>query len=239
MSDVVLRTVDLRKHYTLGNETIEVLRGVALELKRGEVVSIIGPSGAGKSTLLHLLGLLDRADAGSIFYENELVSTKGTSDRARIRLQSVGFVFQFYHLIAELTAFENVLLRAMMAPRYLHNRATARQRVSEILQAVGLGARMAHRPGELSGGERQRLAIARALICNPSVVFCDEPTGNLDENTSADIEDLLFSLNRTMKQTLVIVTHNYRLARRAHRTLVLHGGVLHPKTWDHEEENGA
>jgi lipoprotein-releasing system ATP-binding protein len=232
MSDVVLRADNLQKNYTIGSETIAVLKGVNLALTRGEVVSIIGASGAGKSTLLHLLGLLDRPDGGEIYYDDDDVSKKNWFDRARFRLSAVGFVFQFYHLIAELTAFENVLLRAMMSPRYRRARAAAKEKVAAILEAVGLSERAAHRPGQLSGGERQRVAIARALIAEPRVVFCDEPTGNLDEHTSADIEDLLFELNRTLGQTLVLVTHNHRLARRAGRTLVLSGGHLHAKHWE-------
>src|SRR5262245_13173827 len=189
MSDVVLRSDSLQKNYTIGNETIEVLKGVDLELTRGEVVSIIGTSGAGKSTLLHLLGLLDRPDGGEIYYDDEAVSQKNWFDRARFRRDSVGFVFQFYHLIAELTAFENVLLRAMMSPQYRRTRSDAKVRVAAMLEAVGLSDRAAHRPGELSGGERQRVAIARALISEPRVVFCDEPTGNLDEHTSTASEN--------------------------------------------------
>jgi lipoprotein-releasing system ATP-binding protein len=234
MSDVVLRSDNLQKNYTIGSETIEVLRGVDLQLTRGEVVSIIGTSGAGKSTLLHLLGLLDRPDGGEIYYDDAAVSQKNWFDRARFRRESVGFVFQFYHLIAELTAFENVLLRVMMNPRYRKGRSEAKAKVAQMLKAVGLSDRASHRPSELSGGERQRVAIARALISDPRVVFCDEPTGNLDEHTSSDIENLLFDLNRSLNQTIVLVTHNHRLAQRAGRTLVLSGGHLHAKRWDED-----
>lgn len=237
MSDVVLEARNLQKTYTMGGESLDVLRCVDFELRAGEMISIVGASGAGKSTLLHILGLLDRPSGGEIVYAGREMGRASSTQRARLRRDGVAFVFQFYHLVGELTALENVLLARMMSCGPLAwrlRRGGERDRARDVLEAVGLAQRLRHRPSQLSGGERQRVAIARALISRPGVVLCDEPTGNLDERTSVGIEDLLFDLN-ARGQTMVIVTHNQDLARRTGRTLVLAGGRLHPKTWDAEE----
>lgn len=227
MSDVFLETRALEKRYLVGGKTLEVLRGVDVQVLRGEVLAVVGSSGAGKSTLLHLMGLLDSPSAGEILYEGKAVGSIRARDRARIRLRQVGFVFQFYHLIHELTALENVLLSRMMdlsITQWWGSRRRERERAAEQLTALGLEDRLHHRPAQLSGGERQRVAIARALVSDPDLVLCDEPTGNLDENTAEEIADLLFDLNRTTAKTFVLVTHDRDLAERADRTLVLHAG---------------
>ena len=229
MSEIILETRGVTKQFVMGGKSLDVLRGVDLTVKRGETVAIVGSSGAGKSTLLHLMGLLDRPTAGEILYDQVPTSSQRASERASIRRRRVGFVFQFYHLIHELTALENVLLSRMMDFSILEwwrRRREERSRAEDQLVRLGLGARLQHRPAELSGGERQRVAIARALVSDPDVVLCDEPTGNLDETTSQEIVDLLFDLKESTGKTFVLVTHDRDLAGRADRTLVLHAGVL-------------
>ncbi|MEW6747886.1 MAG: ABC transporter ATP-binding protein [Planctomycetota bacterium] len=233
MNEPVLRASGVRKSFTMGGETLHVLQGVDIEVRAGDMISIVGASGAGKSTLLHILGLLDRPTEGEVYYGDRPLARESATERARVRRTHVSFVFQFYHLIPELNALENVLLSRMMdcsIVGWRSRRAGERERAAEVLAAVGLQARLRHRPHQLSGGERQRVAIARALISRPWAVLCDEPTGNLDERTSRGIEDLLFELNR-QGQTMIVVTHNEALARRTQRTLVLEGGQLHPKQW--------
>ncbi len=229
MSEALLETKALAKRYVMGRETIDVLRGVDLRVQAGEVVAIVGASGAGKSTLLHLLGLLDRPSGGELFFRGAAVGQARSSERARIRLRHIGFVFQFYHLIHELSALENVLLPRMMERStfaWWGKRHAERARARAQLEALGLGERLAHRPAELSGGERQRVAIARALVSDPEVVLCDEPTGNLDEHTAAEIAELLFDLSRRTRKTFVLVTHDLELAGKADRVLTLHAGRL-------------
>ncbi len=233
MSDVVVRTEKVHKSYTLGGQTLRILRGITVDVVRGEILGIVGESGAGKSTFLHILGLLDRPDKGSVFFGSENV-TAGSSRgrRAAIRNREMGFVFQFYHLLPELSALENVLLKPMMGCGtlgWLSARKEAKERSAHVLDRLGLGDRLRHRPPQLSGGERQRVAIARALVSNPGILFCDEPTGNLDEKTSAGIIDLLLEINRESGQTMVLVTHNPGFAGRAHRLFRLSGGGLQPE----------
>jgi lipoprotein-releasing system ATP-binding protein len=223
----ILTARGVTRHYTLGAETLEVLRGVDIDIYKGEMLAIVGQSGSGKSTLLHLLGLLDRPTQGEIRLHGNLVSAAGQHERARLRLAHLGFVFQFYHLVAELTALENVLLARMIARSPLSwwgSRGAEHARARALLDQLGLGARLNHRPAQLSGGERQRVAIARALVSDPEIVLCDEPTGNLDERTAAGIVDLLFDLREKTGKTFVLVTHDAGLARRADRVLTLHGG---------------
>ncbi len=228
----VLSARALQRRFRSGRETIEILRGVDVDLRSGESVAIMGRSGAGKSTLLHLLGLLDRPDGGTLSVDG--VQTVGLSRAARSRLRNrhVGFVFQFYHLLPELNALENAVLPRMIAqgslPWLTGGRAAALADGRRLLETLGLEGRLAHRPGKLSGGERQRVAIARALVCRPRLLLCDEPTGNLDERTSEVIADQLFALGRQLGHTLVLVTHDPDLAARADRTLVLHEGRLEP-----------
>ena len=228
---VVLEAAGLQRRYRMGQEVIEVLRGLDLVLRSGESVAIMGRSGAGKSTLLHLLGLLDRPDAGSLQIEGVETSLLSRTSRARLRNRYVGFVFQFYHLLPELNALENVMLPLMIhhGPlAWLGQRRTARAQAVALLDELGLADRARHRPAKLSGGERQRVAIARALVGRPRLLLCDEPTGNLDERTSETIADQLFALTARHGHSLVLVTHDRELAARAHRRLLLHDGHLGP-----------
>jgi lipoprotein-releasing system ATP-binding protein len=227
MTTPVLAAEGLHKSYYLGREAIEVLRGVDLAVQPGEMVALLGMSGAGKSTLLHLLGLLDTPTEGTVSYDGQSTAGLGPGDRAQLRHRHVGFVFQFYHLIPELTALQNVLLGRMMhrsVLQYLRERAAVKAAAVDLLTQVGLGARLRHRPAQLSGGERQRVAIARALMMQPRVILADEPTGNLDSATAEGVIDLLFSINRERGIAFVIVTHNEDIARRCHRTVRLRDG---------------
>jgi lipoprotein-releasing system ATP-binding protein len=219
----------LTKSYRIAGETLEVLRGVDLDVHEGEILAILGTSGSGKSTLLHVLGWLDRADSGTIQYEGRDRAGISATERAHLRNQVMGFVFQFYHLLPELTALENVLLPTMIhlgAGAFRRAKPAAAARATSLLERVGLGKRMGHRPSQLSGGERQRVAIARALQNRPKFLLCDEPTGNLDGRTAADIRRLLWDLNRTDGQTLVVVTHDTKLAADAHRSVHLVDGQV-------------
>lgn len=229
--DVILRAEGLRKTYTLGHQTIRILRGVDLAVGRGELCGIVGASGVGKSTLLHILGLLDRPDEGRVILEDEEVNYHARLRNARLRNRHIGFVFQFYHLLPELSALENVLLNPMLgcgALAWFSVRRKHREKAAALLHALGLGERLRHKPPQLSGGERQRVAIARALMADPLLLFCDEPTGNLDEETSDVITELLFRINRERKQTMVMVTHNERLAAMIPKVWRLKEGRLHP-----------
>ncbi len=217
MSDAILSARQLRKTYRLGKHTLEVLRGVDLEIKRGEALVITGASGAGKSTLLHLLGGLDKPTAGEVLFEGVSLQRM---DRTRWRNERVGFVFQSYNLLPELDALENVCVPAMVAGR----REVERGR--QLLEAVGLGDRLEHRPAELSGGEQQRVAIARALMNRPSLILADEPTGNLDDKTSEAILDLLWQMRAETGATLVMVTHNQHVAKRGERVLEIADGRI-------------
>ncbi len=230
MSDSVLRAEEIHKSYTLGGETLEILRGVDLTITRGEILGIVGASGAGKSTLLHILGLLDQPDRGKVYFgEEELIGQASRRRQAEIRNKEIGFVFQFYHLLPELTALENVLLAPMMRSGtlgWLGKKAEAGEKAAALLESLGLGQRLRHRPPQLSGGERQRVAIARALVSEPSILFCDEPTGNLDEKTSEGIISLLMEINKELGQTMVLVTHNDDLAGSTDRLLRLSSGKV-------------
>jgi lipoprotein-releasing system ATP-binding protein len=206
---------------------VPVLLGVDLEVAAGELVSVVGKSGCGKSTLLHLLGTLDRHDSGEIHYEGRRIDNLPPRQRDLLRNEVVGFIFQFYHLLPELTALENVLVPLMIrhgAWHYLRNRSKLRQDAERLLERVGLAHRRKHKPSELSGGEMQRTAIARALIGAPRLVLADEPTGNLDAATGQDIIDLLISLNRDDDLTVIIVTHDASIAGRADRVVRLAEG---------------
>ncbi len=219
----------LHKSYRLGKVTLQVLRGVSLDVRRGEFLAITGASGSGKSTLLHLLGLLDRPDSGQIVLEGKAVDRLSRAGRNRMRCTEIGFVFQFYHLLGELTVLENVLLPAMVqrpTAGWWQDRSRRRARALELLEQVELGGRLKHRPKELSGGERQRVAIARALMNAPDLLLADEPTGNLDSRTGTRIMELLRRLNRQRQQTLVMVTHDAALAADADRRLHLRDGRL-------------
>lgn len=219
----------LTKTYKVGGHDLEVLRGVDIRVDEGEILAILGKSGCGKSTLLHVLGWLDQADAGQILFEGRDRSTLGAAERAHLRNEVMGFVFQFYHLLPELSALENVLMPAMIKHSplaWFKARGPERERARELLEIVGLTSRASHKPRQLSGGERQRVAIARALQNNPRFLFCDEPTGNLDGQTAEDVRNLLWGLNEQHGQTMVIVTHDAKLAAEAHRVVHLHEGRI-------------
>ena len=208
----------LHKSYRLGKSHLHVLRGVNLRVESGEFVAVVGASGSGKSTLLHLVGLLDRPDEGQVELDGVDIAGLSAGRRNRLRCGDIGFVFQFYHLMGELNVLENVLLPAMVASPLAGwpvGRQAARERAAELLGQMGLAKRLKHRPKELSGGERQRVAIARALVNSPGIVLADEPTGNLDSKTGRQIMDVLERLNRDAGQTLLMVTHDANLAKRA------------------------
>jgi lipoprotein-releasing system ATP-binding protein len=228
-STPILRAQGLKKSFRMGDSVIEVLRHIDLSVKPGEFLAIEGRSGSGKSTLLHLLGALDTPDSGSILYEgNDLAAVSGTR-RSALRNTQFGFVFQFYHLLPELNVLENVLLTTMVEHgwiAYLRERGRLRERAKEVLDQMGLGHRLTHRPSQLSGGERQRVAIARALMNSPKVLFADEPTGNLDAETGRQIMSVLENLHQRQRQTIIMVTHDRLLARQADRILVLAEGKL-------------
>lgn len=203
--------------------TLQVLRGVNLGIAQGEIVAIVGKSGAGKSTLLHILGTLDRADKGQVMINGKNIATLNNSQLADFRNKNLGFIFQFHHLLPEFSALENVTMPALIGGG---SESKAKKRATELLDYLGLSARLTHKPTELSGGEQQRVAVARALMNNPAVVFADEPTGNLDSASSKDLHDLLFKLRDDFKQTFVIVTHNDELARLSDRILTMEDGVV-------------
>jgi predicted ABC-type transport system involved in lysophospholipase L1 biosynthesis ATPase subunit len=226
MSEVgqdILVASGLRKNYTLGSQEVEVLRGIDVRVRRGEALVIVGASGAGKSTLLHLLGGLDAPSAGDVSLDGASLFGMSSAARSRLRNERLGFVFQSYNLLPELDALENVCLPALLQSR---SRDGMAERGAELLKAVGLGARMEHRPAELSGGEQQRVAIARALMNRPSLVLADEPTGNLDSKTGESILDLLWRLREDSGTTLVMVTHDQHIATRGERVLEIADGRI-------------
>lgn len=223
---VLLEAREVCKTYKDGERTLEVLRGVDFDLRRGEYVAIIGTSGSGKSTLLHLLGALDRPTSGEITLEGQAYSQFGARKLAGLRATKVGFIYQFHHLLGDFTALENVFMPGMIARRptpELIERATG------MLAEVGLAERIYHRPVKLSGGEQQRVALARALMNDPVVVLADEPTGDLDQKTGQEVMDFVLAQTVEAGRSLVIVTHDPAIAARAHRTFVLEGGRLAPK----------
>lgn len=221
MSDTILRAHNISKAYrTSGTKCVRAVDKVSLEIKRAESLCIVGPSGAGKSTLLQLLGGLDFPTTGNVMLDGIDIYKLSDKERARIRNKRVGFVFQFYHLLPEFSALENVMLPAMIGGR------DAKEKARRILKSVGLECRASHRPGELSGGESQRVAIARALINDPEVLLCDEPTGNLDSKTSESIYQLIFDIKSKFSAALVIVTHDENLSKRTDSTLRLKDGHI-------------
>ena len=223
MSEVLLSAKGLHKTYMLGQRSLEVLRGVDVELQRGEFLALRGASGAGKSTLLHLLGGLDAPNQGEILLAGRNLATLGRRELARVRSKEVGFIFQAYYLLPELDALENVCLPARMA-RTPASEAEARGR--ELLARVGLGERLEHKPYELSGGEQQRVAIARAMINQPDLILADEPMGNLDSHTGEEIIELLCALRDEKQTTLIMATHDARLAARAPKVVELVDGQI-------------
>ena len=219
---LLLEAVDLKKWYRMGDRTLEVLRGVSLQIHSGELAVIVGPSGAGKSTLLHLLGGLDRSSGGEVLFEGKNLSGMGEREVSLLRNRAFGFVFQFYHLVPELTALENVMLPAWIG----RSKGDVEKRAGQLLDQVGLSRRADHVPAELSGGEQQRVAIARALMNTPRAVFCDEPTGNLDSATGEGILELLLLMNKEQGTTLVVVTHEPAITKVARNVFSLKDGQL-------------
>ncbi len=205
-------------------DSLQVLKGIDLEIKRGEIVSIVGASGAGKSTLLHILGTLDNADQGSLIIDGIEVSQLRDKKIAQFRNQKIGFVFQAHHLLPEFTALENVMMPALIGGM---SKPEATKKAKALLIQLGLAEREEHRPSELSGGEQQRVAVARALVNSPAVIFADEPSGNLDSASAKALHQLFFDLRKSMNQTFVIVTHNNELADMADRKLTIRDGVCY------------
>lgn len=210
---------DIHKAYG----TIQVLKGVNVEIKKGEVVSIVGPSGSGKSTLLHILGTLDRPDQGEVTMNDTRIESLTSKKLAAFRNKNIGFVFQFHHLLPEFSAIENVSIPAWIAGR---KKKEVEEQAKELLQILGVSHRLNNKPGELSGGEQQRVAVARALINQPSIVFADEPTGNLDTANARELHELIFDLRTKFSQTFLIVTHNDDLALLSDRVLQMKDGLI-------------
>jgi lipoprotein-releasing system ATP-binding protein len=234
MSDPVLTIRGLERTYVTEAGALPVLKGVDLDVRPGEIVGLIGPSGSGKSSLLHAAGLLEHPDAGRIVIEGRDCSDLGDRARTRVRLASIGFVYQFHHLLPEFSALDNVALPQMIAGA---SQAAARARAGELLEELGLGHRLEHQPGQLSGGEQQRVAVARALANSPRLLLADEPTGNLDPHTSQAVFEAFYQLARTQGVAAVVATHNLGLAEHMDRVLAIKEGRLeeqstqHPPAW--------
>lgn len=221
---IIIKTTGLTKEYQVSkSESLKVLKGIDTEIFEGEVVSIVGPSGAGKSTLLHIIGTIDTPTSGEVIFDGENIFKLSSNELAKFRNTKIGFVFQFHHLLPEFTAIENVSIAAMISGK---SAKAVESKAKELLQEVGLGERLNHKPSELSGGEAQRVAIARALINSPKVVLADEPTGNLDTKNSDEVMHLIFNLRKKYNQTFVIVTHNEKFAEMTDRTLKMLDGKI-------------
>lgn len=225
-NDLVLRASHVAKTYEEGDLRTPVLTNVSFALKRSETLAIVGASGSGKSTLLHIIGGLDTLTSGEVEVEGQVLSKLSDAERGRVRNRSMGFIYQFHHLLPEFTALENVCMPLMIRGTSIPE---AQKRAKALLERVGLGKRLEHKPAELSGGERQRCAVARALVTRPSCVLGDEPTGNLDEDNAAQVYALMLELNREIGTSFILVTHDSRLAARMDRTLELHNGELREK----------
>lgn len=222
-SEPILQVKGLHKHFGSGERRVDVLRGIDLAISGQESIAVVGASGVGKTTLLHILGTIERPSAGEVVYEGVNVFTFNEAQLASYRNRTIGFVFQFHHLLSEFTARENVMLPALIGRK---SKEQATERARNVLDLVGLSHRMEHRVGELSGGEQQRVAVARALVLEPRVLLADEPTGNLDTKSSQKIHELLLRLNQEQKVSLVVVTHNMELARMMQRQLHMKDGLL-------------
>lgn len=221
--DALVRIRDLQKSFQHMGRTLEVLRGIDLSIRQGEILSIVGPSGAGKSTLLHCIGTLDLPTSGSIQLAGEELTTMSSSRLAAVRNREIGFVFQFHHLLPEFDALENVMLPGLIQGK---KRKDLQARAERLLDEVGVGHRATHRPGEMSGGEQQRVAVARALVLEPKLLLADEPTGNLDSNTGNAVHNLLFEINREHNTTIIVVTHNPSFAESMPRVVRMKDGKV-------------
>lgn len=224
MSKEILKLENVEKKYSGGVEELHIINDLTFSVEEGEFISILGRSGSGKSTLLNIMGLLDKVDGGKIFIDGQEVDRLSEEERDRIKNQMIGFVFQFHYLLPEFTALENVMLPALL--NNFSERAEVEKRAKELLDRVGLSARENHKPSQLSGGEKQRVAIARALINSPKILLADEPTGNLDEETSEMIFKILKDINKNEKQTIIVVTHSKDLAEISDKQLYLKKGIL-------------
>ncbi|HNW60440.1 MAG TPA: ABC transporter ATP-binding protein [bacterium] len=234
MSEILLQTENIHKSYPMGrSSTLEVLKGIDLTIAEGEIITIIGPSGVGKSTLLHLIGGLDRPTQGRVRIDGDDISGYDDTRLAQFRNRTIGFVFQFHHLLPEFTALENVMMPGLVSR---HERRSLQERARELLQRVGLADRLQHRPKELSGGEQQRVAVARALINVPRLLLADEPSGNLDTESAQMLHDMLWEISRQLRQTLVVVTHNRDLADRSDRIIELYNGRIKTITSNHSNK---
>ena len=223
MSNLILDAKNITKSFTDGKSTVDVIRGLSLQVKAGEFVSIVGSSGSGKSTLLHVLGGLDRPTSGEVFINGTRFDTLGEAERGYVRNEHLGFVYQFHHLLPEFTALANVAMPLML--RKSSNFKEVKQQAEYLLERVGLSHRLTHKPGELSGGERQRVALARALVAKPKLMMADEPTGNLDRKTAVKIFELLSELRKEFNMAMLIVTHDEYLAQSADAILHMQDGL--------------
>ena len=224
MSEQILSCVGLYKSFAEGDLKVDVLRGVNLQVSRGESIAIMGTSGSGKSTLLHLLGGLDLPNKGEISIVGKNTLNLTDTERGKLRNESLGFIYQFHHLLPEFTALENVAMPLLISDS--READTAARSAKELLEKVGLGDRLQHKPGELSGGERQRAAIARAMVTKPECILADEPTGNLDEKTADQVFNLMLELKKDFGTSFIMVTHNQSLAEKMDKTYQLHDGLL-------------
>ncbi|MCD4657654.1 MAG: ABC transporter ATP-binding protein [Planctomycetes bacterium] len=228
-SEILLHADNIYRTFPVGESTLDVLKGVDISVHRGEMLMILGPSGAGKSTILHIMGLLDKPTSGKVFFRDEEITSLNEETQSAYRNKYFGFIFQFYHLLPEFNALENVLMPQMIARGPLSYRAKYREietKAKNLLEIVGLTDRIKHLPSQLSGGERQRVAIARALINDPELIFCDEPTGNLDTENAQKIHQLLVKLNEEHNISFLFVTHNKELSSRGHRLLYMCDGKI-------------
>ncbi len=224
MDQMVLECRDLQKEYIDAHVRLKILTGVSLNVKRGEQIAIMGRSGSGKTTLLQMLGGLDSPTAGEVLINGQNIHALNEAERCHLRNRSIGYVYQFHHLLPEFTAFENAAMPLLIAKEV--DLKTVKARAADILEQVGLKDRLHHKPGELSGGERQRVAIARALINNPVCILADEPTGNLDDENADQVFEVMCKINRQQQTSIILVTHDVALAAKLDRTLILHGGQL-------------
>jgi len=227
-NNIILKLENINKSYKEKIEKLEIIKGLNLEVKEGEFLSILGKSGSGKSTLLNLIGMLDIPDEGKIYYNGNEIKSFKEKERDRMRNKVLGFIFQFHYLLSEFNALENVMLPAFIKNK--ESKIDIEKRAKELLCEMELGERLKHKPSELSGGEKQRVAIARALINSPSILLADEPTGNLDEETSSTIHNILKRINKTMNQTIIVVTHSNELASIADKRLYLKKGKIEEGT---------